>query len=108
MTTLLLQVQVQIPEVPPIFVSTGPPTEIIILAIIAITVILWPLARALARRLEHKGVADAAHVEELEGRVAELEEGYVHVAELEERIEFAERVLARQGEAARRNPDLGP
>ena len=108
MTTSLLQVQVPIPEIPPIFVSTGPPTEIIVLAIIAITVILWPVARAMARRLEHKGVADAAYVEELEVRVVELEERYLHVAELEERIEFAERVLARQGEAARLHPDLGP
>jgi hypothetical protein len=108
MTTMLLQVQVQIPDVPPVFVSTGPPEEIIIFAIIALTIILWPVARALARRLEHKGVADAAHVEELEARVAELEERHLHVAELEERIEFAERVLARQGEAARLNPDSGP
>ena len=104
MTTLLLRVQVQIPEIPPIFVSTGPPTEIIVLAIIAITVILWPVVRALARRLEHKGIADAAHVEELEARVAELEEGYLHVAELEERVDFAERMLARGQEAASRLP----
>jgi hypothetical protein len=91
-----------------VFVSTGPPEEIIIFAIIALAVILWPLARALARRLEHRGVADAAHVEELEARVAELEERHLHVAELEERMDFAERVLARQGEAARLNPDSGP
>ena len=71
MTALLLQVQVQIPEMPPVFVSTAPPTEIIVLAIIAVTVILWL------------------------------------VAELEERMEFAERVLARQGERARLGSDQG-
>jgi len=107
-TTVLFLAQVQIPDVPPIFVSTGPPEEIIIFAIIAITIILWPVARAMARRLERKGVADAALVEELEARVADLEERHLHVAELEERMEFAERVLARQGEAARLNPDPGP
>lgn len=108
MTTLLSLAQVQVPPVPPVFVSTGPPQEIIILAIIAMTVILWPVARAIGRRLERKGMADAAQLEELEARVAELEEHHLHLAELEERVEFAERVLARQGEAARLSPDPGP
>lgn len=100
--------QVEVPPAPPVFVSTGIPEELYIFTLIALTIILWPVARALARRLEHKGVADAAHVEELEARVAELEERHLHVAELEERMEFAERVLARQGEAARLNSDSGP
>jgi hypothetical protein len=93
--------QVQVPPAPPVFVSTGIPEELYIFTLIALTIILWPVARALARRLERKGVADAAHVEELEARVTELEEHHLHVAELEERMEFAERMLARQGDQAR-------
>lgn len=97
--------QVQAPQMPPVFVSTGgPPTEVIVFAILAITIILWPVARALARRLEHKSIADAALVEELEARVAELEERQLHVAELEERVEFAERLLAQHREQSRLEP----
>jgi len=97
--------QVQAPQMPPVFVSTGgPPTEIIVFAILAITVILWPVVRALARRLEHKSGADPARIEELESRIAELEERQLHVAELEERMEFAERLLAQQREQSRLGP----
>ncbi len=105
MTICLWQVQVQVPEIPPIFVSTGgPPIEAILLAILAFTVILWPIARAIGRRLEHKGVADAAHIEELEARVAELEDRQLRMGELEERMEFAERLLAQQREQSKLGP----
>ena len=102
--THLLQVQVPDVPVPPVFVSTGIPEELYIFTLIALTIILWPVARALARRLERKGVADTAHVEELESRIAELEERQLHVAELEERMEFAERLLAQQREQSRLGP----
>lgn len=101
----VLMTQVPAPEIPPIFVSTGgPPAEIIIFGILAATVILWPLVRALARRLEHKGIADAAHIEELEARVAELEDRQLRMGELEERMEFAERLLAQQREQSKLGP----
>ena len=100
----LLVMQVPAPEIPPVFVSTGIPEELYIFTLIALTIILWPVARALARRLERKGVADAAHVEELEARVAELEDRQAHLGELEERMEFAERLLAQQREQSKLGP----
>ena len=51
-------------------------------------------------RLAH----DAERVEELERRVGELEAGQRRVAELEERLDFAERLLAQQRDAPRVGP----
>lgn len=63
--------------------------------------------RALQRRThfpETTGEVAALKVEELESRVAELEAGQQHMVELEERLDFAERLLARQPDAARLSP----
>lgn len=93
----------------PIVVSTGgPPIEAIVMmtlaALTAGTIILLPLARAFARRLS--GV-DRERFETLERRVADLEDGgagdEVHylqseMSELQERLEFAERLLAQRGQ----------
>ncbi len=64
-----------------------------------------PLVTALARRLEGRGGSAALEqrVEELEARLAELETSSHRVAELEERLDFAERLLA-QGRAGERLP----
>lgn len=74
---------------------------------VAFWIAMSPLIRAWARRLEHRGVA----APELEARLAALEErgpvtGEVdltraRLAELEERLDFAERLLAKQADAAR-------
>jgi hypothetical protein len=75
---------------------------IVFLALVAITLILWPIMRAFGRRLEGKGHGDAAlraEVEQLQQRLGEVDHLHHRVAELEERIDFAERMLARPGAA---------
>jgi hypothetical protein len=70
----------------------------VFLSLVAATVILWPVMRALGRRLEGKGRDDAAlraEVEQLQQRLGEVDHLHQRVAELEERIDFAERMLAR-------------
>jgi Tfp pilus assembly protein PilO len=75
---------------------------IVVFSLIAATIILWPIARAIARRLEGKGSADAelkAEVEQLSHRLGEVDALQARVAELEERLDFTERMLARTPEA---------
>lgn len=110
----LLTLAVQIPTPPPtpefpIVVTQGfqrPPWEtmppmvfaIIIIAITAGAVaVLWPLMRALARRLEGRTHDPElrAEIEELRMRLHELEGQQLRVAELEERVDFAERLLTQ-------------
>ena len=70
----------------------------------AATIVLWPIARALARRLEGRGSGDAAlrgDLDQMHHRLAEVEALQLRVAELEERLEFTERVLARSREPDR-------
>ena len=78
---------------------------IMLLAVCATaSLILWPLARALGRRLEGGGGASGAVQAELEGlrsRVDQLEQGQGRLAELEERLDFAERLLAQSREPDR-------
>ena len=70
-----------------------------------IGVLLWPLIRAWVRRIESDGPPAEAQfeVEALRERLQELEQLPPRLAELEERVEFAERLLA-QG----REPDRLP
>jgi hypothetical protein len=65
--------------------------------------LLWPLIRAFARRLEGRGASTElqAEVEGLRSRVQQLEEGQSRLAELEERLDFAERMLAQSREPDR-------
>jgi hypothetical protein len=68
-----------------------------LMAGITITLVLrGPLGRALARRIEGKyaNADDSAHVLELEQRIQELEHGQARMGELEERLDFAERLLS--------------
>jgi hypothetical protein len=64
--------------------------------------LLAPLVHAFARRLEgkHHGV-DPAELADLRQRVQELEGQQGRVLELEERIDFAERLLAQNRDPAR-------
>ena len=78
----------------------GPPAivMIVLLGLLATTVILWPVMRALARRLEGKGSADPAlraEVEQLYHRLGDMDALQGRVAELEERLDFAERLLTK-------------
>lgn len=97
----------QIPLDPNLVFSTMDPGAIvmIVLAVVAAaTLVLWPLARALARRLEGKGAQDPAMLRELEQmqhRLAEVDALHTRVAELEERLDFTERLLAQSREPDR-------
>ena len=73
-----------------------------------VAVILWPLIRAWARRIEQGGVAaeTEAELEALRERVRVLEEMQPRMVDLEDRMEFAERVLVRGQESA--EPDQLP
>ena len=94
------------PPMPPMDAMTlGVPGSIlfiILVSVVAATVILWPIVRALARRLEGKGTVEAglkADVEHLHQRLGEVDALQARVGELEERLDFAERLLARTPEA---------
>jgi len=100
-------IQDPMPPVPPqfdpnvFFLSDGGPPAVVMivfLALLATTVILWPVMRALARRLDAKGAGDPAlraEVEQLQHRLGEVDLLHQRVAELEERIDFTERMLSR-------------
>lgn len=109
--------QIPTPPAPPslpdaVFVGSGPQLDspavvmIVLAIVVAATLVLWPLVRALARRLEGKGTANAAlqgEVEELRARVHELEASQGRLFELEERLDFTERILTQKEPA--RLPD---
>jgi hypothetical protein len=89
-----------------IFLQGGPPLVVIIVvaALTATTIILWPIVRAFARRLEGKGSADAtlkAEVDHLHARLGEVDSLHARILELEERLDFAERLLAQAQQPAR-------
>jgi hypothetical protein len=74
---------------------------IVIAVMLAATVILWPIVRAFARRIEHKGGSDPelrAEIENLQQRLGDVEVLQNRVAELEDRLDFAERLLAQPRE----------
>ena len=115
------QVVVQVPEPPqlppmPQFPHTPAPWEVMPAPVImlitlgflaACTVVLWPLMRALGRRIEGKGSADPAlrqEVEDQRARLAEVDQLQHRVMELEERVDFTERLLAQQREPERLRP----
>lgn len=106
----MMILQEPIPPLPPIgpqfdpnliFMNDGgPPTIllIVIAALAATVIILWPIMRAFGRRLEGKGDSDPvlrADVENLHARLGEVDALQARMAELEERVDFAERLLAQ-------------
>lgn len=91
--------QVVIP--PPV----GLPEEVAVLTALALIItgiILFPVARAFARRLEGKGTSAQlrSEVDALHQRVTELEQVEHRIAELENRVEFSERLLTQQREVS--------
>jgi Tfp pilus assembly protein PilO len=84
--------------------ADAPALVMMVVAVMAaLTIVLWPIARALARRLEGRGTVDAelrAEVEQLRHRLAEVDGLQVRIAELEERLDFTERLLVRGQDAA--------
>jgi hypothetical protein len=105
--------QVPVPPTPPsipfdpnlFLLNAGAPglVMMVVVVMLAFTIVCWPIARALARRLEHRGAADPAlrdEVEQLRHRLAEMDSLTVRLAELEERLDFTERLLVRGHDAA--------
>jgi hypothetical protein len=99
--------QQPVPPVPPVphqEVTLGGSLEgwdavILLVALLTtIAALLWPLIKAIARRIEAGGAAADARgeLEELRERVRQLEQANPRLAELEERLDFAERLLAQQ------------
>ena len=103
---------IQDPQVPPtprpppefdpnlIFLNDGGPPLVLMIVLAALTagvIILWPLMRAFGRRLEGKASDPAlrAEVEQLHARVSEMDALHHRVAELEERVDFTERLLSQ-------------
>lgn len=84
---------------------SDPAAVIIVIAIMStVLLIMWPVMRALARRLEGGASKELLlEVDGLRGRIQQLEDGHARMAELEERLDFAERMLAQS-----RDPDRLP
>lgn len=99
---------VQAPEVilPPWMTLPPGVTMLIVLGFLATTaIVLYPLMRALGRRLEGRAPGldpeTRAELDQFRERVAELEGMQHRVLELEERVDFAERLLSQRREAER-------
>ena len=76
----------------------------VIAMLTVITIILGPIAWALARRLGRKADPDSAlraEVEQLHTRLAEMDSLQSRLIELEERVDFTERLLAQGQQSAR-------
>jgi hypothetical protein len=108
---MMAQIEAPPPPLPPTVVIGGGndmPPAIFILALLAIlataVIIFLPLMKAWARRIEGKHL-DAnevrGEIDELRMRMQELEADRTRFVELEERLDFAERLLA-QGQPERR------
>ncbi|MBA3346568.1 MAG: hypothetical protein H0T44_14930 [Gemmatimonadales bacterium] len=111
--------QIPVPPVPPlppsaqfdpnlIFLNDGGPPIILLIviaALLATTVILWPIMRALGRRLEGRSsIGDPelrGEVEQMQHRLGEVDALQTRVSELEERLDFAERLLSQAQQPAR-------
>jgi hypothetical protein len=100
------------PQAPPfdpnlIFMNHGVPGSVLLIIIAALTatvIILLPVMRAFGRRLEGKGGGDPAlrsDVDHLHARLGEIDTLQTRVAELEERVDFTERLLAQSREPDR-------
>lgn len=95
-----------VPSIPldPNGMSTGGIVMVVLLVTAAITIICWPIVRALARRLEARpGLSPALQedFEDMHHRLAEMDGLQQRVSELEERLDFAERMLAQPREPDR-------
>lgn len=96
------------PDLSPIIVAAGQPDWIEPLVILGImvfigTVLVLPIVRAWTRRLERGTVTDELMDElvHLRERVADLEGQAPRMAELEERVDFAERLLTEARDTMR-------
>jgi hypothetical protein len=111
MTMLEILLQTPPPDIPPFVVQqshgmSGPVFVIVALAVVAgFVLVFYPLMRAFARRIEGRFQHDPGIQEELEHlrtSIGEVDNLQHRVAELEERVDFTERMLAQ------RTPDRLP
>lgn len=96
------------PELPQVIVHGGPPGWVGFVAALSLVVgavLLYPVFRALALRLEGRRSDPAlrGEMDQLHDRMADIERLEARVIELENRIEFSERLLTRG-----REPESGP
>jgi hypothetical protein len=100
----------------------GDVAPVIVMSVLAISVaatfiLRGPIGKALARWIESWGATEAAaldvravgdprRLDEIEHRLGEVEAREARLAELEERLDFAERLLTREA-AARQLPGAG-
>lgn len=90
-----------IPVDPNLLLSRLSPVGIVMVVLLvtaAVTIVCWPIARALARRLEGRpGLSPSLQqdLDEVHHRLADVDGLQQRVADLEERLDFAERLLAR-------------
>ena len=69
--------------------------------LVSLGVLGWRRKKVLERRGPDTDPGTPNRLYELEGRVADLEAAHARVLELEERLDFAERLLTQQREAVR-------
>lgn len=83
--------------------STGPGSEGALAGVVAVSLVVlaWRRNRAIRRVGTDTGEMEFGRLQELEHRVAELEEQQGRMLELEERLDFTERMLTQQREASR-------
>ena len=80
------------------------PTIVLFMSLAAIFVLRGPLGRAVADRIAARHDAGAGELQDLKGEVEELRR---QLYEVQERLDFAERLLARQDERAGALPKGG-
>jgi hypothetical protein len=86
-------------DVAPLFISV-----VLFISTAAVLIFRGPIGKAIARRIEGSPGGDealAARVVDLEHRLADIEQERLRVGELEERLDFAERLLATGPERPR-------
>ncbi|HSR16256.1 MAG TPA: hypothetical protein VLL51_10910 [Gemmatimonadales bacterium] len=99
------------PELPHIIVGSGGPPEwvagVTVVALIVSAILLFPLVRALARRLEGRGQDPAlrGEMDMLHARLGDVDQLEQRVAELETRVEFSERLLTQHRDSALPRPE---
>lgn len=71
------------------------PMSILFMSLAAIFVLRGPLGRALGERIAGQRDANDREIQDLKGEVEELRHS---LSEVQERLDFAERLLARQDE----------
>lgn len=92
------------------------PEQVKVIGIVAVMVtacaaaLLYPIARAYARRLEGRAPAEALRQElaEIAARLEELQHGQARMLELEERLDFAERLLISGRQVSATEADTPP